>query len=361
MSLIEEYRNTRHEYEAATTSFRKLIEGILSDRKDEIHHIEDRCKDVEKLEEKIERKEFKYENLDNVSDLCGVRVITYYQDSARAIAEILKAELELIEVVDHSSHDDEPGQFGYESIHLVLTLDWMRRQQPENRPCGDKRVEVQIRTVCQHAWAAISHKLTYKTGNRAPAVERQLNRLSALLEIADDQFIKIRDSVNKAREDYDAEFQSGNFAQELNWDSLIMFLENHFDLPRFYDVVESLGMPLVSRDNDGGENADFAPILLELLGWMGISSIDALRTAVNAVFQQGSNLGEWLEQIGAELIDRYPMYKVCTLQVLLILIVANSPQITDLDAIGAFIGPRDIVSSRIQEYWDSHSAQSEDL
>jgi trimethylamine:corrinoid methyltransferase-like protein len=49
--------------------------------------------------------------------------------------------------------------------------------------------EVHVRTVLQHAWAAISHSLQYKKEDDVPAaLRRRLNRLAALLELADQEF-----------------------------------------------------------------------------------------------------------------------------------------------------------------------------
>ena len=55
------------------------------------------------------------------------------------------------------------------------------------------KFEIQIRTVLQHAWSAISHKLEYKTVNDVPKkMRRQLFRISALLEIGDQEFSSLR-------------------------------------------------------------------------------------------------------------------------------------------------------------------------
>lgn len=60
---------------------------------------------------------------------------------------------------------------------------------PLFRDCDGLKVEEQLRTILMHVLAAISHKLLYKRENDAPNVlKRKLNRLSALIELADEQF-----------------------------------------------------------------------------------------------------------------------------------------------------------------------------
>jgi len=68
-----------------------------------------------------------------------------------------------------------------------------RRDLSEWTAFRDKRAEVQIRTATQHAWAAVDHRLTYKSNHEIPReLQRRFARLSAILELADDQFSQLR-------------------------------------------------------------------------------------------------------------------------------------------------------------------------
>jgi putative GTP pyrophosphokinase len=60
---------------------------------------------------------------------------------------------------------------------------------------ADIRAEIQVRTALQHAWSAVHHKLEYKSSTEAPPeLRRRLFRLSALFELADEQFSELRDA-----------------------------------------------------------------------------------------------------------------------------------------------------------------------
>ena len=79
--------------------------------------------------------------------------------------------------------------FGYLSIHY----DIVNSSSEKPLVC-----ELQLRTVCQNAWSELSHILSYKPDIELPNdIKREVNALSALMEIADNQFQRILDMINK--------------------------------------------------------------------------------------------------------------------------------------------------------------------
>lgn len=87
----------------------------------------------------------------------------------------------------------EPDKFGYRSHHFVVTLrhEWLN--VPNYRGLEGIKAEIQVRTILMHAWADISHKLSYKKKEHIPELfQRNLFQLSALFEIADDRFEMLR-------------------------------------------------------------------------------------------------------------------------------------------------------------------------
>ena len=55
--------------------------------------------------------------------------------------------------------------------------------------------EVQIRSILQHTWAEIEHDLQYKDESIPRELRRRFARLAGLLEIADAEFMGIRDEI----------------------------------------------------------------------------------------------------------------------------------------------------------------------
>lgn len=102
---------------------------------------------------------------------------------------------------------------------------------PNYKGLENIKVELQIRTVLMHTWAAIEHKLGYKNNQELPKnLKRKLYLMSAQLENADMQFQEIKD----AAEDFqhitvEESKRIGKFtADKLNIDTLQALLEFYF-------------------------------------------------------------------------------------------------------------------------------------
>jgi hypothetical protein len=58
----------------------------------------------------------------------------------------------------------------------------------------DLKLEVQVRTILQHAWAEMEHDIQYKSPNAIPTlIKRRFIALAGLLEIADREFQTLQD------------------------------------------------------------------------------------------------------------------------------------------------------------------------
>jgi putative GTP pyrophosphokinase len=88
---------------------------------------------------------------------------------------------------------------------------------------GGLRAEIQVRTVAQHIWSEVSHKLQYKQQNGIPpSVRRSIHRVSALLETVDLEF----ERVLEQRESYRAQISILPGEEELNVDLLEKILDS---------------------------------------------------------------------------------------------------------------------------------------
>ena len=250
---VEEYRETRPVYDSFTIKLRELIEELLDANELEVENVEFRTKSVERFSEKIRREDKSYDDsLSQVTDLCGLRIITYYLEDVDKVGDIIRKEF----VVDDENSLDkseamDPDRFGYLSLHYVVSLSKGRARLTEWKPVSALKAEIQVRTVLQHAWAAIDHKLRYRSAREVPTnLKRQLFRLSALLELADTEFANLRTRAEAMTEEYASEVQRGQYDIEVNLDSLDSYLESSGVLTKWKEraLKAEFGEPFHERD-----------------------------------------------------------------------------------------------------------------
>jgi putative GTP pyrophosphokinase len=174
-----------------------LVAEILLAEDVNYHSVTSRPKARASLEKKILIADGKYDELNEITDCVGVRIITYFEDDVDRIASIITKEFD-IDVQNSVDKRDllDPDRFGYLSLHYVASLPAIRSNLLEYRRFGGMKAEIQIRSILQHAWAEIEHDLGYKTTLGVPRdIRRQFSRLAGLLELADVEFIHIRNRL----------------------------------------------------------------------------------------------------------------------------------------------------------------------
>ncbi len=187
-----------------------IVKHLLDDCDDLIHNVDIRVKENKSLKKKIQRSENKYKELDEITDLIGVRVITYYESD---IPNIL-SKLQPFFVEDSTKSVDKSSllaldQFGYRSTHLIVSLpeqneirnlglDLINLESNDVKKISGWQFEIQLRSILQHSWAEIEHDLGYKNELGLPKkLRRKFSQIASILEIADDQFEIIKKQLKE--------------------------------------------------------------------------------------------------------------------------------------------------------------------
>jgi len=188
--ILEEYREQLPVFEQMKTEVLRVLREALDRSGLVVTAIEARIKTEESLQGKLALKGSKYATLSDITDILGARIITFYTDDVDRIAAMAE---QLFEIDWDNSVDKrmlhQLDSFGYNSLHYICKL-----------PGYDFRFELQLRTTLQHAWASINHDNGYKTGVEIPREYlRRINRLAGILEMADDEFSRIRTEITDYR------------------------------------------------------------------------------------------------------------------------------------------------------------------
>ncbi len=226
--IIEEYREK-------LPVFKKMQEVVLAELKKclkenniAVTAIEGRIKTEKSLAGKLNLKGAKYNTLSDLTDIFGTRIIAFYNDDVDKISALME---KLFEIDWKNSVDKrkthELNSFGYLSLHYICKIPkslFCNEAMPE---LNEYRFELQMRTALQHVWANMYHDIGYKSGIEAPQdYLRTLNRLAGMLELADDEFGRIRNRINEYRFKVEALVKDGKFEEvNLDGDSFMRYLQ----------------------------------------------------------------------------------------------------------------------------------------
>ncbi len=199
--LLRQYRSRRPAYERMERIVFNKLDNALKEHGMYVNAIEHRIKEESSLAGKLELKGNKYQSIADVTDILGVRIITFYTDDVDKVAAIVKGLFD----VDWSESVDKRKlhqltSFGYNSLHYICSLPKNLVDDPTMPELNELRFEIQMRTALQHVWSTIEHDIGYKGSVKLPdQYRRQFSRLSGMLELVDDEFSRLRTTMTDYR------------------------------------------------------------------------------------------------------------------------------------------------------------------
>lgn len=226
--LMEQYRKQLPSLQLLAKQAYTLLSKKLHEQGIELNAMEYRVKAEESLAGKLERKGNKYQTVTDVTDLVGLRIITFYTDDVDKVAAIVK---HLFDVDWANSVDKrklhELTSFGYNSLHYICQMKAKTATIDGQPVVTGIPFEIQMRTALQHVWSAIEHDIGYKGKVKLPPeYRRQFSRLAGMLELADDEFSRLRTTMTEYRRQIQSLVKSGQLDEvALSTDSFRSFLE----------------------------------------------------------------------------------------------------------------------------------------
>jgi putative GTP pyrophosphokinase len=243
-------KKLKAEYEAITPIANRFLDELLKQFKELLAEkkiplaapIECRLKLWSSIEEKLQRKSVQLENIKDLNDLIGVRLILLFKRDVEKASELLTEHFSILKREEAGQKLTE-DQFGYASLHCIVKLPDKWLTVPTFRPMKGLKAEIQVRTMAQHIWAAAAHILQYKQEAGVPMrLRRTVHRVSALLETVDLEF----DRVLVEKESYKEALDAGEDTETLD----VVSLEK---------VMDSLLPP-----ENKGDFEDYASLLIQL-------------------------------------------------------------------------------------------------
>lgn len=195
-----QYLQVKERYEHLSRLVGSTISDLCRAGRVDVDSITHRAKTEGSVIAKLQR-ENRYASLEQITDKAGARVITRYAADVDEVCSLITTHLNVIEDTRHG--EEEVEVFGYSSRHLLV--------RPAT-PYETFVVEVQVRSVLQHAWAVISHSLDYKSSlELPPPVRRRLYRVAGLLQTSDELFDSFRREVEELTHSYREQVTGGEW------------------------------------------------------------------------------------------------------------------------------------------------------
>ena len=277
--IMEEYVQKHTVYSEFCIKTEGLIKDLLKANDIVVSSITSRVKEEAKLYEKLNRPNKGYSNFNEVTDIAGVRIVTYYSDDVDVVAGIISNEFE----IDWENSVDkrasmEPDQFGYLSVQYIAKISKDRSILAEYKPFSDCQVEIQMRSILQHAWAENEHDTGYKAKEAIPReTRRYFSRLAGLLEIADSEFVQIRKSLQKYEQQITPRISETPKKVLINKVSLNIFIKNS---PLVGKLDKRISIATNSRIKAEETNSYLLDDLINKIKYVGLENIDDLNSSL---------------------------------------------------------------------------------
>ena len=295
---MREYRDNLPWFEESSRKVYQLLKETMDKAGLLTAALEYRVKAEDSLAGKLELKGGKYHSLKDITDIIGLRVITFYIDDVDKVASAVERVFE----VDWENSVDkrkalEIDSFGYLSLHYVCRI-----------PGSEYKMEIQMRTVLQHAWANMNHETGYKSGVEVPPrYLRNLSRLAGMLELVDDEFSRIRTELTNYRRQVRALVATGNLDDvPLDGDTFRSFME--------MNPFEPLNQRIAAVNQAEIQEVSLMPYL-ELFKGIGFKSLGDISKMIKD-YSEGA-------------------FQIATFQI----------GLTDLDIVSSSIGPQNLCIS----------------
>jgi putative GTP pyrophosphokinase len=300
--LIESFRSQHALYVAFTKSVDDLLKILLDELGVDIFAIDSSTKSIDALLDDARRQA----NGDKpslaaaVNDISSLKIVTFLNEDCDRISAVIRRAFE----VDEASSVDKkdiPGsdKFAYRPIRLVVSFGAARAVLPEFKRFAGLKAEIEIRTLLQHAWAAINAKFGYRSEADAPReARRRLYRIGAFLDAADEDFALMWSQRRGGREAPVRRAPPPPAAVNgaaASFDSLDAFMEGSRSVDQLIAIAESVGVALSNRPAGADYSSTF-------MGTLQLLEIDGFKGAGEQLDRFNRRGEEILTKLG-ELVD----------------------------------------------------------
>ncbi|OSM01645.1 GTP pyrophosphokinase [Magnetofaba australis] len=298
--IIERYDERRNLYEDFMSRQVTLLTEFLAENGPRVFSVTGRVKSRDSLRRKLLSGP-PYTRLEEVKDLVGIRIVTFFQSEVDQVADQIRKEFQIDEafIFDRGEALD-PERWGYGARHYIASMLESRLRLIEYKRFVGCQAEIQVRSLLQHSWAEIEAVMGYTTRESFPRERRrQFARVAGLLELADQEYNEIHQFL-KPYEQRKAQEAAQSASEDkpqvrrdpVGRDALLDFVREN-PTCRDLDARLAATINVNVQDNDA-----FIDKLLEHLAYVDVTTMTQLENELRT--QRKSILG-----IGGQLFSRH--------------------------------------------------------
>jgi putative GTP pyrophosphokinase len=200
--LLTQYEKHLKKNEKTLTILTKRLESILADT-DCKAQIKGRIKSFDAFHRKLlirSQSGIIDKPFDTITDIIATRIVVPFLEDLDSVEKLIKNNFQVVET-EYKSRELSIKEFGYDSIHLLINIPEDIAHKVKNPK--DMKIEIQLRTILQDAWAEVEHELIYKTSidKVEDTIRRKMIAVNATLSLGDTIFQEIREYQRKRYND----------------------------------------------------------------------------------------------------------------------------------------------------------------
>lgn len=200
--LLSQYDKIYNKYDKILNALTKKFETILTDSGCNAQ-VKGRVKSFDALYRKLlTRCQYGIieKPFDVISDIIGMRIVVPFLEDLESVERMIKKNFQIVET-EYKSRELSIREFGYDSIHIQIILP--ADISNKFKKTRDMKIEIQLRTILQDAWAEVEHELIYKTSidKVEDTIRRKMIAVNATLSLGDTIFQEIREYQRKRYKD----------------------------------------------------------------------------------------------------------------------------------------------------------------
>lgn len=290
--ILKQYDENKKLYDEFLKELEKLIINLLKAKNIKLHQVKSRLKERDSLEEKILKKAIiknngkyqLYTTIEDITDVCALRIILLDESEIEPVLALLREEFEIDDDNTKDQRIKDLNKFGYLSHHTVLSLNKTRCQLVEYENFKSLKLEVQTRSILQHTWAEIEHGLNYKSEKKLDDIlHRHLNRLAATLELIEHGFKQIIKNHNDI----------STKETPINEVSLYGMINTNIKIKK----LDNLLINMKNKKETLTPDLELYELIIKNLKLLNINSIEKLNQSLEKNF---SNLKFFIEQFSGD-------------------------------------------------------------